>query len=189
MDYTRIYNQLIAAFRNKMLDGYTESHHIVPRCMGGGNEPDNLVDLPARYHFVAHLLLAKVHGGPLIHAAFMMSNMKRYSSRQYEWVRIKYIASITGVTRTPDYCAKMSEALSGENNYWYGKQLSDEHKRKLRKPKTITPKVIAARKAITGKPLSDARFPKHKRAERCRPRPSRKAWQQGKRMDTCIPRR
>lgn len=39
-------------------DEYHERHHIVPRCMGGGNEEENLIDLFAREHFEAHRLLA-----------------------------------------------------------------------------------------------------------------------------------
>lgn len=36
-----------------------EKHHIVPRSFGGSNDPENIVLLPVRYHFIAHLLLAK----------------------------------------------------------------------------------------------------------------------------------
>ena len=39
-------------------DEYCERHHILPKCMGGGNERDNLIDLYAREHFIAHKLLA-----------------------------------------------------------------------------------------------------------------------------------
>ena len=39
-------------------DEYCERHHIVPKCLGGGNEEENLIDLFAREHFEAHRLLA-----------------------------------------------------------------------------------------------------------------------------------
>ena len=39
-------------------DEYHERHHIVPKCMGGTDEEDNLIDLFAREHFMAHKLLA-----------------------------------------------------------------------------------------------------------------------------------
>ena len=35
-------------------DGYKERHHIVPRCMGGTNDNDNLIDLYAEEHYIAH---------------------------------------------------------------------------------------------------------------------------------------
>ena len=39
-------------------DEYHERHHIVPKCMGGTNDEENLIDLFAREHFEAHRLLA-----------------------------------------------------------------------------------------------------------------------------------
>ena len=39
-------------------DEYHERHHIIPRCLGGGNEEENLIDLFAKEHFIAHKLLA-----------------------------------------------------------------------------------------------------------------------------------
>lgn len=42
---------------------YTESHHILPRSLGGTIDLDNLVYLTAREHFIAHLLLSKMYTG------------------------------------------------------------------------------------------------------------------------------
>ena len=42
---------------------YFERHHIIPRSLGGANTKDNLVQLSARQHFVAHLLLTKMVDG------------------------------------------------------------------------------------------------------------------------------
>lgn len=39
-------------------DDYHEVHHITPKCLGGSNEKDNLIDLFAEEHFIAHKLLA-----------------------------------------------------------------------------------------------------------------------------------
>lgn len=39
-------------------DIYKERHHIKPRCLGGSNKKDNLIDLTAKEHFEAHKLLA-----------------------------------------------------------------------------------------------------------------------------------
>lgn len=90
MDYPRAYEKLIDKFRDQKPEGYCESHHIVPRCLGGSDDPKNLVKLPARVHFVAHLLLAKIHGGKLIHAAWMMSNEGYARSRKYAWLRERH---------------------------------------------------------------------------------------------------
>ena len=40
---------------------YKERHHIVPKCLGGTNEKDNLIDLYAKEHYEAHRLLALEH--------------------------------------------------------------------------------------------------------------------------------
>lgn len=39
-------------------DIYHERHHIIPKSCGGSNEDNNLIDLFAREHFIAHKLLA-----------------------------------------------------------------------------------------------------------------------------------
>lgn len=61
MDYQRIYDQIIDRAKERKLQGYKEKHHIVPKCMGGSNDVDNLVELTAREHFVCHLLLAAMY--------------------------------------------------------------------------------------------------------------------------------
>lgn len=65
MDYQAIYEQLIQkAVNRERPEGYLERHHIKPKSLGGSNESSNIVPLTAREHFIAHLLLAKIYGGP-----------------------------------------------------------------------------------------------------------------------------
>lgn len=93
MNYDKIYTDLIK--HRKMLpkiEGvYYEKHHIVPRCLGGNNKKDNLIYLTASDHFVAHLLLAKIHGGKLWFAAqamsFMSDKRKIKHRRSFETIR------------------------------------------------------------------------------------------------------
>ena len=54
MNYEKIYNQIIERAKNRVLEGYGEKHHIIPKCMGGKNNLDNLVNLTAREHFLSH---------------------------------------------------------------------------------------------------------------------------------------
>lgn len=62
MDYQKIYDLLCERGKQKRkLNGYCETHHIVPRCMGGNNEESNLTVLTYREHFIAHLLLTKIY--------------------------------------------------------------------------------------------------------------------------------
>lgn len=78
MNYQYHYDRLIQRAKNRQRpDCYCEEHHIVPRCVGGEDVPENLVYLTAREHFVAHRLLAKAN--PKIvkirTADFMMGNI------------------------------------------------------------------------------------------------------------------
>lgn len=117
MNHQAIHDALIAKYQDNPPEGYSERHHIMPRCMGGGNEKWNLIRLPARVHFIVHLLLAKIYGGELIHAAWMMSNMNKYSSRKYEWLRIKISKRMSD--NNPAF-TKVRD-MSGRNNPMFGK--------------------------------------------------------------------
>lgn len=44
---------------------YKERHHIVPSCVGGSNNEENLIDLYAREHFIAHKMLMNENGDNL----------------------------------------------------------------------------------------------------------------------------
>lgn len=104
-------------------DEYHERHHIKPRCIGGTNDKDNLIDLFAREHFIAHKLLAEENpdNNALIYAWHMMSTTRNLeqceiSPEEYEEARIAFVQS-----------------RMGDNNPFYGKKLSEEHKQKISK--------------------------------------------------------
>lgn len=103
MDYHRIYREFIKDRREREpgLSGYTERHHILPRSLGGGDEPENLIRLTAEDHFFAHLLLAKMHGGKLWSpVAFMVGGSRKdyrpvLSRKGYGWVKAALAKSKT----------------------------------------------------------------------------------------------
>lgn len=96
MNYSLHYQKLISRAKTREpLTGYKERHHIVPRCMGGTDDKENIVELTAREHFVAHLLLTKMHpdSHKLSYAAIRMTggNGKQLrSNRLYEWLKIEH---------------------------------------------------------------------------------------------------
>lgn len=51
-----IHNRL----KHQILNQYTETHHIIPKCLGGLNCSSNLVELTAREHYICHLLLTSI---------------------------------------------------------------------------------------------------------------------------------
>jgi len=87
MNYQKIYDCIIAKYKAAIPSGYVEKHHIVPKCLGGDNSKENIVKLPARAHFVAHLLLAKIYGGSLIYAVKRLSFDGNHGNRYYDWIR------------------------------------------------------------------------------------------------------
>lgn len=73
MNCLKIYNDLVEKARNSTYDGYTEIHHIKPKCMGGDDSEDNLVVMSPEQHYTAHLLLAKQY--PDNHSLWFASKM------------------------------------------------------------------------------------------------------------------
>lgn len=140
---------------------YHERHHIKPKCMGGTNDEDNLVDLFAREHFIAHKLLAQENpkNDSLIYAwscmAFVKSsNQERYelSAEEYEEARkaisvVMHNRIITDETRenmkkasqakvqNPEYIQKQKDShkglQAGEKNPMFGKKHTEETRIKI----------------------------------------------------------
>lgn len=61
MNYQKIYKKLIAKRQKYVLEENYEKHHIIPRTIGGDDLESNLVKLTPREHYIAHLLLTKIH--------------------------------------------------------------------------------------------------------------------------------
>lgn len=147
MNYQNHYDKLINRARNRSLSGYVEIHHVVPRCIGGGDEPENLVKLTPEEHYVAHQLLVKLHPSErkLVFAAWMMCNGKQRSNKRYAWLKQRHrkVLSEThsGKKMSDENRKKLLEANTGRvcledtkrkiSKAQIGKVLSEEHRRKL----------------------------------------------------------
>ena len=124
--YKIYYNNIINRARNRILEGYTELHHIIPSSLGGSDDADNLVALTAREHFICHILLTKFTSGEdknkMLYAAILMKGKNdkqpRYiNSRLYE--NIKQLYTIKQKTMT------------GEKNSFFGRKHSEETRAKM----------------------------------------------------------
>lgn len=125
MNYGWHYWRLIERARGRVLDGYKERHHVTPRCMGGSDEPGNIVDLSAEEHFVAHQLLVKMYPAEYrlvlaLSAMTATSSKLQRSNKRYGWLRRRFAeaksTAMMGVKRGPiseDTRAKMSAASKG----------------------------------------------------------------------------
>ena len=102
MNYKKLYENIINNRKQNIFNGYTETHHIIPKSLGGTDNKENLVDLSAREHFICHLLLTKMYPeGSLewvkMTKAFMCmmfrqsNNQERYiNSHWYSFYREKF---------------------------------------------------------------------------------------------------
>lgn len=73
--YTVRYEKLIKNAKNRIFPEteYGETHHIIPRCLGGKDTEENKVKLYAREHYIAHLLLWKMDMTPKMHNQMSMA--------------------------------------------------------------------------------------------------------------------
>ena len=129
---------------------YHERHHIVPRCMGGTNDKENLIDLFAREHFDAHRLLAleNPENDSLTYAWWMMAHTNNANQRDYEITAEEYEEAriVTSIKQKEAQTRRMesNEArdrirnsllgrYTGDKNPHYGKHCSEETKEKISK--------------------------------------------------------
>lgn len=107
---------------------YHERHHIRPKCIGGTNDEENLIDLFAKEHFIAHKLLALENPNTscLVQAYSAMAFMtnkdtcERYecSPEEYEEARKALSLAMTQLYSDP------------RNHPCYGKHASEETRKK-----------------------------------------------------------
>ena len=133
---------------------YHERHHIVPKCMNGSNNEDNLIDLFAREHFEAHRLLALENpdNSKLVYAWHRISCggndvMKSYilTPQEYEEMKKAYSKmrkkETTGVKQSKETVEKRVKQLRGKSrpesvkqtlrNLYTGRKLSKKTKEKI----------------------------------------------------------
>lgn len=156
MDYEKHYKALISNAKSRTIDGYVERHHIIPKCFGGSNDPDNIVKLTAREHFIAHILLYKMQTNTrkrhqMLKACIMFKTRDGLvnNSRLYETVKIK-----SGIMQSLFYSGKnhpmYGSARYGELNPFFGKTHSRETRKLLSELRSDH---ITAKDTRTGKKL------------------------------------
>ena len=171
MNYQRIHDAIINRARNRKLQGYLERHHVIPRCLDGTDELNNLVELTAREHFIIHKLLCEIYpdNDKIFFAYRMMAVMKNskdnertyyVSSREFERIRLlanKKIGNTLRGRKLPPRDPKIIEKQQETrklNGYRHssetkkkmsekakGRKFSDTHRENLSKVLTNNPKV------------------------------------------------
>jgi hypothetical protein len=123
MNYQKIYTQIIQRAKYRHIEGYKEIHHIIPKCLGGSNDKENLVNLTAREHFICHMILCEVYPNnkKLKYALFLMAigknrkNKEAYlpTSRVYERLKTEHSNMLKGKSRSDETKSKISKNRKG----------------------------------------------------------------------------
>lgn len=168
------YNQLIESNKNTSKIKYqTERHHIIPKSHNGSDEPENLVNLFHKDHFIAHYYLWKIHQDYEMSTAFFMmfaenkdklddslldeyaeeyQKAKEFNSKWQSDIRKGIdLRKNKGKKHTNETKKKMSDARSGEGNPNYGRKHSDETKAKMKESRRKRPPVSEESKAKMSK--------------------------------------
>ena len=123
--YNKWYTNITDRAKNRVLDSYTESHHIQPRSLGGGDEANNLVNLTAREHFVCHWLLVKMTSGQDHHKMLNALRMMRAENLNQQRYTTKITARVYESIKK-EYSILQSERVRGNKNPMYGKKRTQE---------------------------------------------------------------
>ena len=129
--YKKWYDMIVENAKHRKLEGYKERHHIVPKCMGGSNRSENLVNLTAREHFVCHLLLTKfvsntfykkkmlnALGKFVQNSSFQNRNL---TSKQYDIARTAISKANRGRVYSAEVRQKISKGTKGRTPWNKGK--------------------------------------------------------------------
>lgn len=134
---------------------YKERHHIVPKCLGGTNKKENLIDLLPEEHYMAHKLLAQENPDnyKLQYAWWNMAQCKGSMKKRFTVTKEEYALAREAKSKfstgelNPCYGRKHTDEekilmrknhkdFTGKNHPHYGKKLSEETKQKISKAHT-----------------------------------------------------
>ena len=139
MNYEKLYKIIIENAKEEYKNGqrfvgYYETHHILPKSLGGTNDVSNLVKLTPREHFICHWLLVKMYDKgtnerkKMLYAFWIMRNNptednERYvNSKAYEKLRIEFAKNV----------GEMNKHFGTENGqygkHWYTNRDTGESK-------------------------------------------------------------
>jgi len=147
MNYRKIHDSIIDRAKNRKISGYTESHHILPKCLGGNNKKENLVKLTAKEHWIIHQILCIIHpkNYSLLKALECMmrksdNQLRNYviSGRQYQRIKKEsaklHSERLTGRKRKPfteEHKKNISNSKKGKSIWREGRKFTEEHKKNI----------------------------------------------------------
>lgn len=116
--YTALYYKIIVSAQERnyaktLNDGY-QTHHIIPRCFGGTNNPTNLVVLTYKEHRVCHRLLINMTAND---AKYKMMYAYKLFNKNYDTSG----APTPQIYSTPESYIKMVKTRKRQGTYKTGK--------------------------------------------------------------------
>jgi hypothetical protein len=157
--YKNWYNQIIDRARSRKLDGYSESHHIIPESLGGPDTDENLAKLTAREHFICHWLLVKTTVGEdrykMINALRMMRAEKQGQTRYKTKITARVYAKLK-----EEYSVLQSQKVSGENNPMYGDKFYRSEDGKKRQREAVLGDKNGSKQEHARKKIADSKIGK-----------------------------
>ena len=133
--YSKLYYKITSNAKQRITEGYTELHHIIPQSMGGSNDKENLVELTAREHFICHWLLIKMTDGEdrskMLYALKGMKAENKYQQRY----QTKITARVYETYRI-EHSINHSKVMKAKNLVPWNKggvEITDDHRENLRK--------------------------------------------------------
>jgi hypothetical protein len=129
--YSKLYYNITANAKQRIVEGYTELHHIIPQSMGGNNEKENLVELTAREHFICHWLLVKMtEGDDRSKMLYALKGMKAENKFQQRY-QTKITARVYETYRI-EHAENHSKTMKGRPASNKGRPMPEEQKQLLR---------------------------------------------------------
>ena len=144
--YTKWYNNICQRGQTRIIEGYTEKHHIIPESfysirkrkgpsgwiIGDSDAIENITHLTDREHELAHYLLTKIHKDNKqayfkVLKAYEMRSMVNSNQTGKRYFSSRRLAGVRA-----ERAKLQSESMKGEGNPNYGKKWTDEQKEEQR---------------------------------------------------------
>jgi|694.fasta_scaffold47273_3 hypothetical protein len=173
--YSKYYYNIVSEAKSRILghDTYVEKHHIIPRSLGGTNDPENIVKLTAKEHLICHQLLIRMTNGiqksKMAFAAWRMvfssNKHKRFkvTARVYESIKLEMSKAAKERSRfykhSEESKQKIAESKLGKSRtVTWGEKIAKANTGKKRSPLTAETKEKISQSLIGRKlgPISES---------------------------------
>ena len=122
-------------------EGYKERHHILPKFLNGTDTEDNLIDLYAYEHYIAHKLLVEKYPdnrsiviafSMMTHCTSAVTNDRDYIITPEDYSLAREAWNNTSMSdETKNKLSEIGKSKIGELNNFYGHHHSEESKMKI----------------------------------------------------------